>query len=154
MPPYSRMTRLVFLAIQHRSIALRVDFSNETLPGGDEGLHGERTGVVRVIEGLDDGDASRNRVGPVDVVEPEEEVVWGCERGFVHAGDFRGVLAGVAGSVADSAVHADGGGVRAGPLAIAIEFLGGEIGPVVRVEDVGQGLDAKVSAVGLVCGPG
>lgn len=111
------MPSLIVEPEEHSSETLGVNLGRKTFPGCVQGVGGRSTSVVGVIEVLDDGFAGRlESLRPGDVVKPEKEIVGCCVKGFVHGGDLRSVLASVASTVPDCAVHADRVVICACPL--------------------------------------
>ena len=88
-------------------VAVVVDEAVEGLPARRVGLRGGGAFVVGVVDVLDYGFAVVQDVGVGDVVHEEEEVVGAGVDVFVDLGEFRRVLADVAGAGGYGAVHAD-----------------------------------------------
>ena len=109
--------------------------------------------VVAVVDMLDDCFAGPKTIVVGHVVEEEQEVVGRGGGSLIDLRDFWRILAHVAGAGGDGAVHTHTLMIGAVPLAPAVVLAGFDVGAVMAAGDVGEGLHAEGTGVGLVGGP-
>ena len=91
---------------------------------------------------------------PIDVVKPQQQIIWSFFDRLVHLSNLRWILTGEAGTIPTRSVHAYTVVVGTSPLTPTVIILRRRIGPEMSVKYVRQSLDAEIAAVVLVGRPG
>ena len=151
--PHDRMPGLEVQPEQLLIEALRADLAFERLSHRDEALRRLRAVVVCVVEVLNDRLAGVQDRGVVDMAAPQHQVVGRGVHVLIRLVNPRGILARVTSPVRHSSIHTDRRAVRARPLAPSVVVLRLRVWSEVGIQDISQGLDAKVAAVVLVRWP-
>ena len=140
--PNFGLSSLILELRQHVVVAGFVDLPAQRSPLANVAFHHRRAVVVRIVDGLDHRLAGMQLVCVWDVMEEEQQVVGTSRQRFEHCGDGGAVLADVAGSGGNGAVHAHALLIGAVPLSPAVTLGRFHVHSVVVAGDIGERLQA------------